>query len=209
MAINTTLAVIFCGFLLYPLILIYIRINFAKLQRKAFRQRYLPLVENLHLERTGKKVLLQPAFFFARRLITVLFISFVPEPRTLSYVFSFSFIVQALLYGLMGNPFESRFTYGYEIFNDLIVLMVVNFLIAFKPGAVSLNEKDTLGIVACIIIGTYAVVNLAIVAGLALVACCRAFKACYRKRFQISKPVKTKVIKPIPEILPEKPPSSE
>ena len=135
----------------------------------------------------------------------MLVISFAPGPHILSYVFSLSFIVQAYLYGHLGNPFESRFTYGYEIFNDMIVFMAVNSFIAFKPGVISRNEKETIGIVACVIIGAYVVINLAIVAGQAFVACYRALKACYRKKVQKIKPVKTSSIKPTPVILPEEP----
>ena len=132
----------------------------AVLDNRAMMKRFGSVYEDLDLKR-GRWIFLQPAFFLIRRLILAFTVVMVPYLIAQIYLVIAQSLISLLIVDYV-HPFKDRSQRKMEIFNEVILVLVLYTMMCFTPWVQEVESKVRIGYLSCFFVATHFVVNLAI-----------------------------------------------
>ena len=130
--INSTLSCIIFGFLLvYPgLIQLFLYKRSSEMKRKAFQNKYIAAYEGLIIE--DQKFILQPIFFFYRRILLPMFVILFPSNLTTQF---FALEITGLATIMMIGytiPFKSPSRNKAEMLEEVAIIILMYHMLCFS-----------------------------------------------------------------------------
>jgi len=135
--------------------------NFDSLDEKDFRQKYGKFYEELDL-RNGKMVLLQPIWFLLRRFLLSFMVVFLNTTVIWQVaLMTLTIIVQVIILGRI-EPFKGKSKYYYEMFSEVILMLIMYHLICFTPFVPDVEVRFKLGYSVCGLICLHLTVSISL-----------------------------------------------
>jgi len=118
--------------------------NFDSLDERSFKKKYGKFYEELDL-RNGKMVLLQPVWFLLRRFTLSVMVVFLNTTVIWQVaLMTFTIIMQVIILGRI-EPFSVKSKYHYEMFSEVILMLIMYHLICFTPFVPDVEVRFPLG----------------------------------------------------------------
>jgi len=137
--------------------------KFDELTFKSMHKKHGAFYEELEL-RNGKLVLMQPAWFLARRLLLAVMVVFLNTTVIWQIaLMNLTVIVQVILLGRVA-PFKRRFSNHFETFSECIVMMVMYHLICFTDFMTDLDVRFKLGYTVSAVVCLHLLVSIGLMA---------------------------------------------
>ena len=145
--ITQSLATIFflVLFLAFPLVeSLYLVYRFDDLGEEEMQVRHGAFTSDLDLRR-GRRVLLQPVWFYLRRIIIGVAVVFLNENAVWQFLLLiFTVLVQMIVLGIL-EPFESRSRVRQEILDESVVMVVLYHFMCFSDFVPDVTARLLLG----------------------------------------------------------------
>ena len=135
---------------------------FTTLHETHMMRTYGHLYDELDL-RVGKLALVQPLFFIVRRfMLAIAIVSLAKHLIFQIMIMSSQIVTSAIIIGNL-SPFRGQFKKKIEMFNEVILMLVMYTIICFSPLVTSPEIKFSIGYISMVFVSTHLVVNFTII----------------------------------------------
>ena len=164
-AIHSSVTLIALAILIgFPLLYGYYLLSiFEKLRLTKVRERHGAFYDQLNL-RSGKMVLLQPMWFLVRRLLLAIIVVLLRTTVIWQIsLMTLTVITQVIILGRV-EPFLEKNTIRFEIFSEVILMLVMYHMICFTPFVSDIKVRVYLGYMVCAVVCFHLLISLGLLA---------------------------------------------
>jgi hypothetical protein len=164
LSVQSAASLVFAGlaFALPTMVLNTLTKDFKNIRKPSMMDKFGSFYADLKLKDSTRKILLWPAFFFARRLVISIMV--LQTDMHITWQLGITMALIAVSCYLIGSTdaHKSVFHRRLEVFNEICLSLALYTLLCFSPWIEEANAKIAIAYVLIAIIGLHCVVNLTV-----------------------------------------------